>query len=68
MICFDLSETEKLNDFVASLPPVQGFVSNAGTTIIAPIKFIKEDSLEGLLQVNTVSLFYFCKDYLRKEY
>ncbi len=43
-------------------------MSNAGTTIIAPIKFIKEDSLEGLLQVNTVSLFYFCKDYLRKEY
>lgn len=67
MICFDLSETEKLNDFVASLPPVQGFVSNAGTTIIAPIKFIKEDSLEGLLQVNTVSPILLLQRLLKKR-
>ena len=67
MICFDLSETEKLNYFVASLPPVQGFVSNAGTTIIAPIKFIKEDSLEGLLQVNTVSPILLLQRLLKKR-
>ena len=58
MICFDLSE---------SLPPVQGFVSNAGTTIIAPIKFIKEDSLEGLLQVNTVSPILLLQRLLKKR-
>lgn len=42
-------------------------MSNAGTTIIAPIKFIKEDSLEGLLQVNTVSPILLLQRLLKKR-
>lgn len=67
MICFDLNETDKLDEFVASLPPIQGLVSNAGTTVIAPVKFIKEDSLKELLQVNTVSPILLLQRLLKKK-
>ncbi len=67
MICFDLAEIEKLDEFVASLPLINGFVSNAGITVIAPVKFIKESSLRELLQVNTVSPILLLQRLLKKK-
>lgn len=66
-IVFDLNEVDKLDDFVALLPPLQGFVSNAGITQIAPIQFIKNDSLKSLFQVNTMSPILLLQKLLKKK-
>lgn len=67
MICFDLSESDKLDDFVAQLPTIQGFVSNAGINKMAPITFIKEDDLAEVFQVNTFSPFLLLKLLAKKK-
>lgn len=67
MICFDLNETDKLDEIVAQLPSLQGFVSNAGATQIAPVQFIKGESLNSLLQVNTIAPILFLQKLLKKK-
>lgn len=67
MICFDLNEIDKLDEIVVQLPSLQGFVSNAGATLIAPIQFIKVESLSSLLQVNTIAPILFLQKLLKKK-
>ncbi len=67
MICFDLNETEKLDEFVAQLPALQGFVSNAGTNKMAPVTFIKEDDLIDVFKVNTLSPILLLRLLLKKK-
>lgn len=67
MICFDLTETDKLDEFVAQLPVLQGFVSNAGTNKMSPVTFIKEDDLKEVYQVNTFSPILLLRLLLKKK-
>lgn len=67
MICFDLNDTGKLDEFVAQLPALQGLVSNAGTNKISPITFIKEDDLKEVYQVNTFSPILLLRMLLKKK-
>lgn len=67
MICFDLTETDKLDEFIAQLPTLQGFVSNAGTNKMSPVTFIKEDDLKEVYQVNTFSPILLLRLLLKKK-
>lgn len=67
MICFDLTETDKLDEFIAQLPTLQGFVSNAGTNKMSPVTFIKEDELKEVYQVNTFSPILLLRLLLKKK-
>ena len=67
LICFDLSESDKLDEFVAQLPSLQGFVSNAGTNKMAPVNFIKEDDLNDVLKVNALSPILLLRLLLKKK-
>jgi len=67
MICFDLSETDKIEDFVAQLPVLQGFVSNAGTNKMSPVNFIKEDDLNEVFKVNTFTPILLLRLLLKKK-
>lgn len=67
MICFDLSDSDNLDEFVAQLPVLQGFVSNAGTNKMAPVNFIKEDDLNDVLKVNTLSPILLLRLLLKKK-
>lgn len=67
MICFDLSESDKLDEFVTQLPSLQGLVSNAGTNKMAPVNFIKEDDLNDVLKVNTLSPILLLRLLLKKK-
>lgn len=67
MICFDLCEADKLDEFVALLPPLQGLVSNAGTNKMSPVTFIKEEDLKEVYQVNTFSPILLLRMLLKKK-
>lgn len=67
MICFDLNKTDKLDEFVAQLPTLQGFVSNAGTNKMAPVNFIKEDDLNDVFKVNALSPILLLRLLLKKK-
>lgn len=67
MVCFDLSETGKLDEFVAQLPSLQGFVSNAGTNKMSPVNFIKESDLNEVFQVNTFSPIMLLRLLIKKK-
>lgn len=66
VIC-DLLEQEQIEMLVSALPEIDGFVSNAGTTAISPVNFIKENSLKKILQVNTISPILILQKLLKKK-
>ncbi|WP_288531041.1 SDR family oxidoreductase [uncultured Bacteroides sp.] len=63
----DLSQSKGINDFVDSLPILDGYVSNAGMSILAPVHFIKEQDLNKMFQVNTLSPILLLKQLLKKK-
>ncbi len=67
IIIFDLNEVDKLDEFVAKLPPLQGLVSNAGTNKMSPVSFIKEEELHEIFQVNTFSPILLLRLLLKKK-
>lgn len=67
MISLNLSTTSCLDDFVAQLPILHGFVSNAGINRMAPVSFIKEGDLQDIFQVNTFSPILLLRLLLKKR-
>lgn len=55
MLTCDLNETAQLESMVKDLPEIHGVINNAGFTKIMPIPFIDEESLKGILQVDTIA-------------
>lgn len=52
----DMTDSAQLDKLVASLPALDGLSSNAGTVVDnKPIKFIKENDMQEVIRVNTLS-------------
>jgi NAD(P)-dependent dehydrogenase (short-subunit alcohol dehydrogenase family) len=51
----DLSETKKISEIIQNIPQIDGFVSSAGIAKLSSIRFIKEDVLRHILEVNSVA-------------
>lgn len=67
MILCDLSCDDELDKLVSELPEIQGLVNNAGYTQLLPLCFIKTETLEKLLRVNTISPICLLQKVLKKK-
>lgn len=66
VVC-DFSDSEAIKTLAAGIDTLDGVVLNAGYTKTAPVQFIKEDDLMGMLQVNTVAPVLLLRDLLKKK-
>lgn len=66
VVC-DLSDSSAIKTLAESIDTLDGVVLNAGYTKTAPVQFIKEDDLMGMLQVNTVAPMLLLRDLLKKK-
>lgn len=63
----DLTSQEALDELVAELPMLDGFVSNAGVTKPTPVKFISKVDLERIMSINTFAPIYLTQRLLKKK-
>lgn len=63
----NLTDQEGLDELVANLPALDGFVSNAGITKPTPVKFIKKDDLERIMGINTFAPIYLTQRLCKKK-
>lgn len=63
----NLTSQECLDELVAHLPKLDGFVSNAGITKPMPVKFISKDDMERILSINTLAPVYLTQRLCRKK-
>ena len=63
----DLTSQEALDNLVAELPMLDGFVSNAGVTKPTPVKFISKDDLERIMSINTFAPICLTQRLLKKK-
>ena len=63
----NLTSQEALDELVADLPQLDGFVSNAGVTKPTPVKFINKDDLERIMAINTFAPIYLTQRLLKKK-
>ncbi len=66
-IVADLSTEEGVAELVAKIPAVDGVSSNAGIPMTQLIKFIKQETLESVWQINTVSHVNLAKLLFKKK-
>lgn len=67
MLICDLNDSQQIKDLIANLPPLDGLINNAGFTKTLPVQFIDEDTLKGMLQVNTVAPILILKSLIKKK-
>lgn len=66
-ILADLCDESQLTALVDALPPLDGFVCNAGIGITKPIAFIKHDDLEHLFNTNLFAPMLLVKCLVKKK-
>ena len=67
MVLADLSTDEGIALLISNLIHLDGVFSNIGIGIVTPIKFIKDEVLEKLFQVNTFSHVKLARDLFKKR-
>ena len=68
MVMADVSTSEGLDTLVSKLPVLDGLSSNAGMAIgNKPIKFIKDDDIQAIMQTNTYSHAVLAKLLFKKK-
>lgn len=67
VIVCDLSVDCEIDNLVAALPEINGVVNNAGYTQLLPLNFIKAESFERLLKVNTVAPICLLQKLIKKK-
>ncbi len=66
-LVFDLNDIKHFDKFVGELPKIDGFVNNAGINKLAPISFTKENDLQEIFQVNTLTPILLLKELVKKK-
>ena len=67
IIIADLAEQEGRTKLLDECPVLDGLSLNAGIVTHTPIKFIKEDNLETMLEVNTISPMILLASFFKKK-
>lgn len=67
MIIADLTQKNEIAFLVEALPKLDGFVCNAGITIRKPIRFITEEELHEVFEINTFSCFMLTKAIIKAK-
>lgn len=63
----DLTCQEDLDSLVDSLPPLDGFVSNAGITKPTPVKFIQKEDMGRIMDINAFAPICLTQRLLKKK-
>jgi len=63
----NLTSQDALDELVAGLPQLDGFVSNAGVTKPTPVKFINKEDMERIMAINTFAPIYLTQRLLKKK-
>lgn len=63
----NLTSQEALDELVADLPQLDGFVSNAGVTKPTPVKFISKEDMERIMSINAFAPIYLTQRLLKKK-
>lgn len=66
-ISANLTLDEELDRLVGEIDKLDGFVSNAGVTKPAPVKFVNRADLERIMQINAMAPMYLTQRLLRKK-
>lgn len=64
---FDLANTAQLPEMVEGLPPLNGLAHCAGIWKPCPVKFLKEHSLQQIMQINFVAPAMLTAELLRQK-
>lgn len=63
----NLTVDEELDRLVGEIDKIDGFVSNAGVTRPAPVKFVNRTDLERIMSINAMAPMYLTQRLLRKK-
>jgi len=66
-ITSDLTKDEEIDLLVSEIGVLDGFVSNAGVTKPAPVKFVNRTDLERIMSINTMAPMFLTQRLLRKK-
>jgi NAD(P)-dependent dehydrogenase (short-subunit alcohol dehydrogenase family) len=66
-IIANLTADEEIDKLVGEIDKLDGFVSNAGVTKPAPVKFVNRTDLERIMSINAMAPMYLTKRLLRKK-
>ena len=66
-IIANLTADEEIDKLVGEIDKLEGFVSNAGVTKPAPVKFVNRTDLERIMSINAMAPMYLTQRLLRKK-
>ena len=64
---FDFLDNNKIDEFVNSLPPLDGIALCAGITKTIPVKFISNDNINEIFQINLISSMQLIQKLLKQK-
>jgi len=67
MIRADLTSMEDIERLVASVPPLDGVVNNAGIAKILPVQFVNEVDLNEIYKTNTLGAVFLSRNLYKKK-
>ena len=66
-IIANLTADEEIDKLVGEIDKLEGFVSNAGVTKPAPVKFVNRTDLERIMSINAMAPMYLTQRLLKKK-
>ncbi len=67
IFCFDLNNQDEITDFINGLTTIDGFVNSAGIVDVQLFNFLKEESLQKMMQTNFFNPIHFLQLLLKKK-
>jgi NAD(P)-dependent dehydrogenase (short-subunit alcohol dehydrogenase family) len=64
---FDFLDNNKIDEFVNALPPLDGIALCAGITKTIPVKFISNDNIHEIFQINLISSMQMIQKLLKQK-
>lgn len=63
----DLTDSDKLDELVASIPVIDGLVSNAGISKVLPIQFLNDEDFGKIMNINAFAPMYLTQKIYKKK-
>ncbi len=63
----DLTDNDKLDELVASIPVIDGLVSNAGISKVLPIQFLNDGDFGKIMNINAFAPMYLTQKIYKKK-